>query len=186
MPIFAPKRKEEEARIEPPPEVPTAEELKKIAERIREGIAGKEKSTEEIEELAKKAEEREEKEEEKEKKPPPEEEKEIVGPPLFIKLEKYHKILKIVAEIRRVILTLKTVVSTLIEIQKLNEDNLKLFKKSIEKLDSKLAELDKELLRPREIPLITGGEAGGAGVESLLTDLRTHLKALRDELETLV
>jgi hypothetical protein len=199
MPIFVTKKGEEPEIPEKIPEVPRAEELKDIARKLRELLASEKAESkieikkpkeaeekpekipiEELKEIAKKIEERPREEIKKEEVP----EEKIVGPPLFIKLERYHKILRHISELRRTLFVTKSAISTLAEIEKLREDNLKLLRKTIERIDNKLAELDRELLRPRELPEEYPEAATEVkGMESVITDLKSQLQSLKEELE---
>jgi chromosome segregation ATPase len=200
MPIFAPKKKEEPEVPEKIPEVPRAEELKDIARKLHELVALEKEGKIEIKKAPKEVEEKPEKipieelkeiTEKIEEKPKPEikeevVEEKIVGPPLFIKLERYHKILRHINELRRTLFMTKSTISTLSEIEKLREDNLKLLKRAIEGIDSKLAELDKEFLRPRELPEGYPEVATEVkGIESVISDLRSQLQSLKEELESI-
>jgi chromosome segregation ATPase len=202
MPIFATKKVEEPEIPEKIPEVPRAEELKDIARKLREELMPekaeskieikKQKDTEEkpekisieeLKEIAKKIEEGPKREIKKEEVP----EEKIVGPPLFIKLERYHKILRHISELRRTLFVTKSTISTLAEIEKLREDNLKLLRRTIESIDNKLAELDRELLRPKELPEEYPEAATEVkGMESVITDLRSQLQSLKEELESVL
>lgn len=193
MPIFAPKKKEVPEIPEMVPKVPTAEELKGIAGKLRELIGTKGEAPKKPEEIPKAppaVEELKKIIEKVEEVPKPEEVKKevperVAGPPLFIKLERYHRILRYISELRRVLFTTKAITSTLAEIEKLREDNVKLLRKTIERIDTRLADLDKELLRPRELPAGYPEEVTEVGgMETVVSDLRSQLQSLKDELES--
>lgn len=199
MPIFARKKEEVPEIPEKIPEVPTAEELKQIARRLAESLKsmGKPKELEELRKVAKVLEEKPEvkvevKEEpekeapkpEVEKKEAPPEEEAIPAPPLFIKLERYYRLLRHLSELKRTLTTTKLTISTLAEIDKMREENIKLLQKAIEGIDKKLAALDAELLRPRTLPERLK-EVEITGVEGVVGDLKSQLESLREELESI-
>lgn len=106
--------------------------------------------------------------------------------PLFIKLDRYKKILSSMNEIKLTMVTIKNAFSVLSELDKLRAENLKMIKGALEKLDKKLLSLDSEFLRPtgfREefIPDMYTAES----LEGIIADLKSQVEQLKAELQSM-
>jgi len=70
------------------------------------------------------------------------------GAPLFIKLDRYNKILTSLFEVRKSLENLKNVFSYVSELERMKSDSFKMLHDVVAKMDQKLDYLDSEFLRP--------------------------------------
>jgi len=106
--------------------------------------------------------------------------------PLFIKLDKYRKILDSLTELKTALEAIKNAFATLNELEKLKAESLKAIENAVEKVGKKTIALDSEFLRPsgyqEEVPseLFTTESLG-----LTITDLRSHIEQIKSELQSM-
>lgn len=111
--------------------------------------------------------------------------------PLFIKLDKYRKILNTLNYIRTTMIMITNSLSVLNELDRLRKENMKLIQDTLDRVNKHLMSLDAEFMRPsglREMvptvaPQIFEAEAGG--LETTISDLKYQIEQLKADLETL-
>lgn len=111
--------------------------------------------------------------------------------PLFIKLDKYRKILNTLNYIRTTMIMITNSLSVLNELDRLRKENMKLIQDTLDRVNKHLMSLDAEFMRPsglREMapaiaPQITEAETGG--LETTISDLKYQIEQLKADLETL-
>jgi hypothetical protein len=105
--------------------------------------------------------------------------------PLFVKVEKYRDILRLLGEIRSFISGLKQLFVVISEIEGIRDDAMKIMRATVSRLEKAAAEIDAELLRPVGLEPFPAGEIELKHIETSLSDLQRQLAALRDEVEKL-
>jgi len=105
--------------------------------------------------------------------------------PLFVKLDRYKKILNFMNEIKLTMITIRNAFSVLSELDKLRGENLKMIKDALEKLDKRLLSLDSEFLRPTGfheefVPDMYTAQS----LEGIITDLKSQVEQLKAELKS--
>jgi len=106
--------------------------------------------------------------------------------PLFVKLDRYRQILYLLNELRTTMAAIKNAFSVLAEVDRLREENSRMIRSAIDKVDKRLVALDSEFLRPSGFE--EGFPAETYGVESLegvVTDLKGQVDQLKSELESM-
>lgn len=176
MPFFGRKKEKEEVKEE------VREELKEIKKAVEEKPSEKpeEEKNVEREVTPERPVERRERVEKEEVKP--------ATAPLFIKLERYHSILSSITEIKKTLLYLRTLFSTLLETEKLREESIRLMRDAIGKLDRKIASLDSLFLRPPPIMEEEREEIVAQpeyGLGDMISSLKSQISKLKEELETI-
>lgn len=111
--------------------------------------------------------------------------------PLFIKLEKYRKILNMLNYIRTTMIMISNSISVLNELDRLRKENMKLIQDTLDRVNKHLMALDAEFMRPsglREmVPIMTHRipEAPTEGLEATISDLKYQIERLKADMETL-
>ncbi len=106
--------------------------------------------------------------------------------PVFIKLTKYRQVLSALNQLKMNVNLIKNQVAVMGELDKLRDENIKLLKSALGKVDERLASLDSSFMRPSgyedDLP-----EARRNEVDSLdctIDDLKSQIDNLRSEVET--
>ncbi|MDI6798987.1 MAG: hypothetical protein QMD12_03295 [Candidatus Aenigmarchaeota archaeon] len=103
--------------------------------------------------------------------------------PLFVKLDKYRQILMLLSELKTTLVAIKNNFTVLNEIEKIEEENIKLLQKAIEKVDKKIVSLDTQLLRPPVFEEELPTEAEELG--DVLSSLKSEVEQLKSELQNI-
>jgi|GEM_PF-4788993 len=107
--------------------------------------------------------------------------------PLFIKLTRYRNILNNINYLKMSVNLIRHQLLVLNELDKLKSENMKLLQSTMEKVNERLLKLDSEFMRPagfmEEIPGVQLQEL--ESLENTITDLRTQIEGLKQEVETL-
>jgi len=106
--------------------------------------------------------------------------------PLFVKLDRYRQILYLLNELRTTMVAIKNAFSILAEVDRLREENSKLIKSAIDKVDKRLTSLDSEFLRPSGFEEEFPSETYSAeSLEGVVGDLKGQVDQLKTELESM-
>ncbi len=105
--------------------------------------------------------------------------------PLFVKLDKYRKILDSLTELKTALEAINNAFTTLNELEKLKAESLKAIENAVEKVGKKTIALDSEFLRPsgyqEEVPSeLLATESLG----STITDLKSQIEQIKSELQS--
>ena len=112
--------------------------------------------------------------------------KESGSAPLFVKVDKYHEILKNVQEMKMFLAGSKQLYTILAEIEGIRNDALKVLRGTIQKLERNVTEIDSEFIRPGEMTNPTTQQSPDVRqVEGSLDELQDQLNSLKKELKTL-
>jgi hypothetical protein len=119
--------------------------------------------------------------------PPQEPPQEVpTSAPLFIKLDRYKRILNSMEELKTILAIIKNSFSMLSELEKLRDESLRLIENAIEEVDRKMSVLDSEFLRPSGYKEELSEEAYGVeDLETTLAGLRDQVSQLKSDLESL-
>ena len=106
--------------------------------------------------------------------------------PLFVKLDRYNKILSSLSELKTTLVAIKNAFVLLNEVERLRQESLMVIENAIQSIDKKLIALDSEFLKPASYR----GEAPveihtTEGLEGSLTDLRSRIEKLKSELQSI-
>jgi chromosome segregation ATPase len=124
-----------------------------------------------------------------EEKPPeikaPEPEKPAFAP-LFVKLDRYKKILDSIAELKSILEAVRNAFDALNELERLRSETVKSIQSTIEKVNKKMVSLDSEFIRPSGYEKGVSEEIPIEAPESLkgtISDLRSQIERLKSELQ---
>lgn len=113
------------------------------------------------------------------------EEEKPVFAPLFVKLDRYRKILNTIAQLKTTLLMVKNSFIALNELEKVRIENMKLIQEALNKVEKRILDLDTELIRPsglhEEIPEYGDVQA----ISATIADLKGQIEQLKAELETI-
>jgi hypothetical protein len=107
--------------------------------------------------------------------------------PLFVKIDRYRQILNAIGYLKTMMIMIKNSLMTLTELDKAREETIKLVRDAAAKLESRIASLDQELIRPSgyheisEKPEYQDVET----VEATVADLKGQIEQLRAELQSM-
>ena len=105
--------------------------------------------------------------------------------PVFIKLTKYRQVLGTMNQLKMNVNIIKNQLAVLNELDKLREENLKLLKAALGRVDERLVKLDSSFMRPsgymEEIPEMQMQEVDS--LEGTIEDLKGQIENLRSEVE---
>lgn len=104
--------------------------------------------------------------------------------PLFVKLDRYKTILDSLAELKTTIAAIKNAFVSLIELENLKRENLKIIQNAIGKVEKKLVSLDSEFLRPSGYEEVHS-EFYSIDLEPSIADLKSQIEKLKSELESI-
>jgi hypothetical protein len=103
--------------------------------------------------------------------------------PLFVKLDRYRRILSILNHLKNMMNVAKNSLVVLNDLERMRAENLKMIEDILNKIDQKLLSLDSEFMRPsgfREEPM---EYVDVEGLESTIVDLKSQIDSLKTELE---
>ncbi|HDJ96724.1 MAG TPA: hypothetical protein ENG45_01485 [Candidatus Aenigmarchaeota archaeon] len=155
MPIF--RRKKEE-------EIPEKVEGEEELERIRKAVEGEESKVETpVEEKV--------------------EVKEEKYAPLFVKIEKYAEILRMLNDIKNTLSTLKNGMKMLDEIEKIRKEVKEILTSSLNRIDARIVSMDQEFLRPKgfEEEFPTPMQPEVEHLQTVVDDLKAEIERLKSE-----
>jgi len=102
--------------------------------------------------------------------------------PLFVKLEKYGSILEIMRYLKSNLISLKRSLKLLDNLDKLREENIKLIKANIEKLEKKIFDLDSKFPRVAETQEESLEVSDVETLGATISDLKNQINQLKSEL----
>jgi len=106
--------------------------------------------------------------------------------PLFVKLDRYKSVLETINELKSTIISIKNSLVIQKQIENMREENRQLLENAVNKVDQKILSLDSEFLRPKgleeEMP---EPEIKKESIHDALTDLRSQIESLKEELKTI-
>jgi hypothetical protein len=105
--------------------------------------------------------------------------------PLFVKLDRYKIILDSLTELRTMITAIKNAFASLIELETLKRENLKIIQNAIGKVERRLAALDSEFLRPAGYEEEVAPEVYTSELEPSIADLKSQVEKLKSELKSI-
>ncbi|MEM5815000.1 MAG: hypothetical protein QXD89_00730 [Candidatus Aenigmatarchaeota archaeon] len=109
---------------------------------------------------------------------------EEVSAPLFIKLDKYKNLVSSLMQLKTYLITLKNTIVAIEQLEKVRMESISTLSKTIEKMNEKISELEKYLVKPIGFtfgPTETMEEL--FAVQSTLSSLKTQIENLKSELE---
>lgn len=104
---------------------------------------------------------------------------------LYVKLERYEKVLNSLNDLKATMTTIKNAFSILNELNKVREDNLRKIQNTIENVEKKLMALDSEFVRPSGYEEVSTEVYGTEGLDSELTELQEKVSQLKTELKSM-
>jgi len=110
--------------------------------------------------------------------------KEEVSVPLFIKLDKYKNIVSALMQLKTYTIALKNSLVALEHIEKAREETISVLSKNLEKMNEKISELEKDLVKPIGFPYAppeTFEEL--STLQTSLTSLKSQIEQLKEEIE---
>ncbi|MFH7881062.1 MAG: hypothetical protein QXI09_03605 [Candidatus Aenigmatarchaeota archaeon] len=113
-----------------------------------------------------------------------EKEVEEVSAPLFIKLDKYKNLVSSLMQLKTYLITLKNTIVAIEQLEKVRMESLSSLSKTIEKMNEKISELEKYLVKPIGFtfgPTETMEEL--FTVQSTISSLKAQIENLKNELE---
>jgi hypothetical protein len=113
----------------------------------------------------------------------PKEEKSI---PLFVKLDKYKSILGIINDIKSILFFVKNSLLVQKQIESLLEENKKVLEEAIQKMDEKIAMLERELIKPGlyEARKEEAREES-KDLDNTLEELKKQIESLKEDLKNI-
>lgn len=111
-----------------------------------------------------------------------------VSAPLFVKLDKYKRILDSISELRKMINSIQEAFASLIELENLKRENLKIIQNAIGTTERRLSALDSEFLRPpgygeeTRKETFVSEDATSESLEPGIADLKAQVEQLKSEL----
>jgi len=103
--------------------------------------------------------------------------------PLFIKLDRYKNILRQMAELKMIVVTIKNTLAMITEMDKLKADSMKMIQDAVARIDKKLVTLDQEFLKPSGYHDMIPQQMARQDLQDELDALRNQIEALKFEME---
>jgi len=184
MPIFRRRKKEEEKPVDKKlSEIP--EDVQEEIKKIKDAVEGERVPSLPVPESGLEVETKLEQEKQTEIKREIEKRQPEYAP-LFVKIERYKDILNTLNEIKAGLIAIRDVVSLSNELQRLMIDMTKMLNSTVNKVDTKIIELDEEFLRPKgyeeELPQPMTPDVENLGV--VVDDLKSKIERLKSEIDT--
>ena len=119
-------------------------------------------------------------------KPLPVEHEEQSAAPLFVKIDKYRNVLGTITDLKTTTMMLKNSLALQKEIERAKEENLEVLEKAINKIESKIINLDAEFLRPNGyVEHFPTNTKMNTGLDGAVENLKCQIDDLKNELEDL-
>jgi len=123
--------------------------------------------------------------------------------PLFIKLDRYRNILHTISDLKSTVTKVKNAFEMFSEMERVKAENLRVIEAAVQKVESRLADLDSEFLRPSglkekeatghtehmeqqhefEVAPAVAEEPNDEGLHGMISDLRSQIDKLKEELD---
>ena len=117
---------------------------------------------------------------------PKREEERAAFAPLFVKITRYKQILNSLNYLKMSVNLIRNQLAILNELDRLRSENMQVLESTIEKVSNVLVKLDAEFMRPsgfmEDMPEMAADEVGS--LEDTLTDLRSQIEGLKEEVES--
>lgn len=108
-----------------------------------------------------------------------------ISAPLFVKIDRYRNLVSSLGAIKSSMSLLKSSLATMNELEKARQENMAIVQGTVDKVEKKLAMLDKELVRPSGFtsPSSPDDYQDMRGVGATVADLKGQIQQLKSELE---
>lgn len=103
--------------------------------------------------------------------------------PLFIKIDKYSSILNTINDLKATVSMAKNAMVVQKEIEKLAEENRKMIEEGFNKINTRLAQIDQEFIKPKGFKKHMKKIKKQPELDSVVNDLKSQVDDLRTELE---